>query len=128
MDVDRRLEALEEENERLRDELEYLRASLGMDFVPPLSFRLTPAEGKMLGRFLKGGLVTKEAFMALLYRDVGSDEAEIKIIDVFVCKLRRKLKPLGLEIGTRWGVGYEMGREMIGKYNEEWGDEQTSTQ
>lgn len=31
-----------------------------------------------------------------------------KIIDVFICKLRAKLRPHGLEIATIWGRGYEL--------------------
>ena len=45
---------------------------------------------------------------AVLARDRGDDEPEMKIVDVFVCHIRRKLKPFGIEIGTRWGVGYFM--------------------
>ena len=36
------------------------------------------------------------------------DEPEIKIIDVFICKLRKKLAQAGADglIGTIWGRGY----------------------
>ncbi len=40
--------------------------------------------------------------------DYGFDEREIKIVDVFVCKARKKLKPLGIEIETVWGRGYRI--------------------
>src|SRR6185369_10394418 len=50
----------------------------------------------------KGSLVTKEMFLNHLYG--GMDEPEIKIIDVFICKLRRKLPPNLIE--TVWGRGY----------------------
>ncbi len=38
------------------------------------------------------------------------DEPEVKIIDVLVCKLRKKLAPAGADnvIGTVWGRGYRM--------------------
>jgi two-component system cell cycle response regulator CtrA len=39
----------------------------------------------------------------------GIDEPEPKIIDVFICKLRRKLVDsgaVGLSIDTVWGQGY----------------------
>lgn len=35
-------------------------------------------------------------------------EAEPKIVDVFICKLRAKMRPLQLRIGTVWGRGYRM--------------------
>jgi len=54
----------------------------------------------------KGMVITKEAFLNHLYG--GMDEPEMKIIDVFVCKLRKKLADLGAGsvIGTVWGRGY----------------------
>ncbi|MGB1177535.1 MAG: winged helix-turn-helix domain-containing protein, partial [Candidatus Puniceispirillaceae bacterium] len=39
----------------------------------------------------------------------GMDEPEMKIIDVFICKLRRKLElagARGVSIDTVWGQGY----------------------
>ena len=54
----------------------------------------------------KGMVLTKEAFLNHLYG--GMDEPEMKIIDVFICKLRKKLATAGADnlIGTVWGRGY----------------------
>ena len=55
----------------------------------------------------KGTTLTKEMFLNHLYG--GMDEPELKIIDVFVCKLRKKLTAAtGGEnyIETVWGRGY----------------------
>tara|TARA_Y100000590_G_C15670594_1_gene996101 strand:- start:596 stop:1249 length:654 start_codon:yes stop_codon:yes gene_type:complete len=55
----------------------------------------------------KGTTLTKEMFLNHLYG--GMDEPEIKIIDVFVCKLRKKLAAAsgGVDfIETVWGRGY----------------------
>jgi two-component system cell cycle response regulator CtrA len=55
----------------------------------------------------KGTTLTKEMFLNHLYG--GMDEPELKIIDVFVCKLRKKLSTsTGGEnyIETVWGRGY----------------------
>jgi len=54
----------------------------------------------------KGIVMTKEAFLNHLYG--GMDEPEAKIIDVFICKLRKKLAQAGCSelIGTVWGRGY----------------------
>ncbi len=62
----------------------------------------------------KGMVLTKEAFLNHLYG--GMDEPEMKIIDVFVCKLRKKLALAGADnlIGTVWGRGY-MIREPAGE-------------
>jgi two-component system, cell cycle response regulator CtrA len=55
----------------------------------------------------KGTTLTKEMFLNHLYG--GMDEPELKIIDVFICKLRKKLSTAtGGEnyIETVWGRGY----------------------
>ena len=55
----------------------------------------------------KGTTLTKEMFLNHLYG--GMDEPELKIIDVFICKLRKKLQQAtGGEhyIETVWGRGY----------------------
>ncbi len=55
----------------------------------------------------KGATLTKEMFLNHLYG--GMDEPELKIIDVFVCKLRKKLsQATGGDnyIDTVWGRGY----------------------
>lgn len=60
----------------------------------------------------KGTVLTKEAFLNHLYG--GIDEPEMKIIDVFICKLRKKLAQAGATnmIGTVWGRGYML-REPV---------------
>lgn len=55
----------------------------------------------------KGSVLTKEMFLNHLYSSM--DQPEIKIIDVFVCKLRKKLADAfgGVNyIETVWGRGY----------------------
>lgn len=54
----------------------------------------------------KGAMLTKETLMNSLYG--GMDEPELKIIDVFICKVRKKLWLHGadLHIQTIWGRGY----------------------
>ena len=54
----------------------------------------------------KGVVVSKDAFLNHLYG--GKDEPEMKIIDVFTCKLRKKLQVAGAGdlINTVWARGY----------------------
>ncbi len=55
----------------------------------------------------KGATITKEMFLNHLYG--GLDEPELKIIDVFICKIRKKLREAtgGRDyIETVWGRGY----------------------
>ncbi len=108
MDVDARIEALEERVELLQERVHQLEGAMGMLILAPPEWGLTPSEMRVLGVLLARELATKDAIMSALYRDNGKDEAEVKIVDVFVCKIRRKLKAFGFEISTRWGVGYEI--------------------
>lgn len=61
----------------------------------------------------KGSALTKEMLLNHLYS--GMDEPALKIIDVFICKLRRKLEKLlpkgDKYIDTIWGRGYVL-RDM----------------
>lgn len=54
----------------------------------------------------RSALLTKERFMSRLYGD--EDGPDQRIIDVFICKLRRKLAAAGAAeiVRTVWGVGY----------------------
>ncbi|EJF94594.1 response regulator transcription factor [Bartonella taylorii] len=55
----------------------------------------------------KGTTLTKEMFLNHLYG--GMDEPELKIIDVFICKLRKKLEAVSSHVNyidTVWGRGY----------------------
>ena len=73
------------------------------------SVHLTGKEYQMLEllSLRKGTTLTKEMFLNHLYG--GMDEPELKIIDVFICKLRKKLaEATGGDnyIETVWGRGY----------------------
>lgn len=64
----------------------------------------------------KGTTLTKEQFLNYLYG--GMDEPQLKIIDVFICKLRKKLvAATGGEsyIETVWGRGYVLRESNAGE-------------
>ncbi len=66
----------------------------------------------------KGATLTKEMFLNHLYG--GIDEPEAKIIDVFVCKLRKKLSAAtggDTYIETVWGRGYVL-RDPVDEFDE----------
>ncbi len=67
----------------------------------------------------KGTTLTKEMFLNHLYG--GMDEPELKIIDVFICKLRKKLSEATggqTYIETVWGRGYVL-RDPVADAGEE---------
>jgi two-component system cell cycle response regulator CtrA len=62
----------------------------------------------------KGNVVSKESFLDHLYG--GMDEPEMKIIDVFICKLRKKIEKAGAAsplIQTVWGRGYRVNTDAM---------------
>lgn len=84
---------------------------------------ITPYEVEILLSIIErgGAVVTKEMIMARVYNDMAGEPAS-KIIDVYVCKLRKKILPIcgGRDvIETIWGRGFryvEAGVEP--KFNE----------
>jgi two-component system, cell cycle response regulator CtrA len=77
--------------------------------VSGVPVHLTPSEYKVLEllSLRKNTVLTKEMCLNHLYN--GLKEPEVKIIDVFVCKLRKKLAQAtggGSQIETVWGGGY----------------------
>jgi len=77
--------------------------------VAGVAIHLTPSEYKMLEllSLRKNTVLTKEACLNHLYN--GLSEPEAKIIDVFICKLRKKIATAAggdSQIETVWGGGY----------------------
>jgi two-component system cell cycle response regulator CtrA len=77
-------------------------------FVNGMHVHVTGKEFAVLRLLLqhKGRPISKESFMSYLYD--GIDDPDIKIIDVFICKLRKKFTAVGAfaVIGTAPGRGY----------------------
>jgi two-component system cell cycle response regulator CtrA len=102
--------ALEADNDTLRERVRELEQLCGAGFVSPPQLGLTGKESKVFGMLLKLPMVRREALMNELYEH-DQDAADIRIIDVFVCKIRSKLKPFDIEIKGQWGQGYYMSKE-----------------
>jgi two-component system, cell cycle response regulator CtrA len=86
--------------------------------VAGAAVHLTGKEYQMLEllSLRKGTTLTKEMFLNHLYG--GMDEPELKIIDVFICKLRKKLaEATGGHnyIETVWGRGYVLREPVAGE-------------
>lgn len=79
----------------------------------PCAGYLTLSEKRILlavGR--RRGIVTKEHLLQESWVGVSdSDMPAIKIVDVFICKIRKKIGPLGPKIiETVWGQGYQLAK------------------
>lgn len=109
----------------LRDRVEELEELLGLRQPAPSSAmpHLTPCEFQLLGVLYRGGLITKEFAHRAIWGDKPEgDWPDLKIIDVFICKLRKKFSPLGVVIHTQWGVGYYLTAENKALLKTMWGD------
>lgn len=73
---------------------------------------LTRIEARLFGRLhrLVGEGVSRQSLMDAIYFDFLGEEPHDKIIDVFVCHIRQKLKDanIPLKIQSIWGFGFKM--------------------
>lgn len=98
----------QQEIETLRERVRQLEdALIPPDVVVPLEWGLTASEARMFAFLTTRDIATKQQIHDALYglRPDG-DDPEMKIIDVFVCKARKKLSKFGVVIETHWGQGY----------------------
>ena len=102
--------ALRREVEALRDALEAMRGALASDAGVKIIelAKLTYSERMLLGLLIRRHRATKDQMMTMLYADRPDEEPDSKILDVMICKMRKKLSPHGIEIRTIHGAGYEL--------------------
>ncbi|UUV43131.1 helix-turn-helix DNA binding domain protein [Rhodobacter phage RcBigEagle] len=100
------------ESETVRKLSDDLKFTTGQDDqrVPRLmeEFGFTPKEARLFFILSNnpGKVFSKETLIRRLYHGQSEDEVpETKIVDVFICKLRKKL-PADFQITTHWGEGY----------------------
>lgn len=106
-----RLDVLEEELAVLKEKQRFVLKDA--DFSAAMLFGLTKNEAIIFHYLLGKPTATREALMQIIYLgDHGREMVDIKIIDVWVCKLRKKLMTHGIEIKTMWGRGYFMAPGM----------------
>jgi hypothetical protein len=76
-------------------------------------FGVTQQQACLLLVLIKRREVTRKMLHAVIEsrRPHPKVETEPKIVDVVICKLRKKLEPLGLKIETVWSCGYFMSAE-----------------
>lgn len=112
------------ENTDLRERIRQLEKVLtgGFDEMPVGG--LTKTETIALGVIAAAqaaGASKDRIFDTLYAMRSGGEIPEMKIIDVLICKIRKKLAPRGIEIETVWGWGYRMpaeSREILEKLRE----------
>lgn len=79
------------------------------------AFKLTTKEAALLAGLVTHGRMSKARIYHTLYgQQHESEQPEPKIVDVFVCKVRKKL-PKGVKIETIWGDGYAVNAESAAR-------------
>lgn len=101
---------LRHENHLLKSRLDAVLAALdGRTRPSPVAMSVSEEIVAQLLRDRQPHTVTRSALFAVLYVfRAEADEPDMKVIDVWICKVRRKLAPLGIEIMVDWGKGYFM--------------------
>jgi DNA-binding response OmpR family regulator len=116
----------QELTEQLKDERDRIKR-LEIEIKGPRHLRigvrlnLTAVQAAMLDCLLArpGRCVTRQLMLEAVYwgypdlptkRDCHVD---VKVFDVQVCHMRRKLRPYGIEIKTVWGRGYMLEHEAV---------------
>lgn len=109
------VELLQAQNRKFREENEELRETIRQlheeredrSTLPDWLPHLTPKEKAILGRLKRGSIVSREQ----LYDAsciIADHEPVMKIIEVYIYKLRRKLRNTGIEIETIYAQGYRL--------------------
>lgn len=95
-----------EEIALLRRELS-LQPSLERVTLAVRVFGITLSQAQILVALCSGRLMSRDALYDA-YTGHRCDDRDIKIVDVFVSKMRPALKAKDVEIETIWGLGYRL--------------------
>jgi hypothetical protein len=74
-------------------------------------FNLTPQQARMLLVLIKYPLVSRERLHAVGSRCDGDRESSLKVVDVQICNLRKRLERCKLDVHAHFGVGYYLTTE-----------------
>lgn len=102
----------EEEIERLTQKLQ---ANQQLTFLPPRSWRLTETERLSLQTLCAVAVASRSRLFEATRatgRGWRKHDVDPKVVDVYICRLRRKLQPLGFEIHTAIGCGWSIDAEQ----------------
>lgn len=99
---------LRDELDAARAELEAARGQTPGGWRAPVAWGLSRSEEQVVSELVQRPQALLESLHDALYWDKRGEAPHAKIISVFVCKLRKKLSPWGVEIQTLWGRGYAL--------------------
>jgi two-component system cell cycle response regulator CtrA len=98
----------------LLDRIDQLETELGLKIDIPPEFCIPRNMGALLAMLLKREVVTRDGAVLAIYSGMPNTwdkDPDPKIIDVFICKLRVRLRKYGIKVSCKWGLGYFMDGE-----------------
>lgn len=103
------LEILEEENRQLKERIEQL-SGFGSAEALQYMFRLTPAESRVMALLVHRGSADHDRLENAAYTNDRVDEIGDVVLAIrsHIKRIRRKIRPHGLDIVTVFEFGYEM--------------------
>lgn len=111
----------EHERDVLLNRIDQLETELGLRLDVPPEFAVTRNMGRLLAMLLKREVVTRDGALVAIYSGMPNTwdkDPDPKIIDVFICKLRVRLRKYGIKVSCKWGLGYFMDGENKRKLRE----------
>lgn len=101
----------------LRDRVAELEDLLGLRPDQRASFivflRFTPGEAAFCSTvYARNGVSSRDHIISALYGSLADcDQPEMKLVDVWAFKVRRKLKVFDIHLSLAWGIGYFFDQE-----------------
>lgn len=105
---------LKEANQLLRDRVVELEALLGLKRTVPRALGFTPREEEIVGLLLKLENISREQMMVAMYGD-RPEPPDWRILDTFMCRVRKRLRRADIDIVTVWGRGWLLTKENKAK-------------
>lgn len=100
-----------QEVEYLREENRQLKAAISGPAIEfPREWGLTRAESRALNSIYTGRNYFRPE-EAIRYAASNGNATDRDLVKVYISKIRKKLKPHGIEIKNVWGEGYELTQE-----------------
>lgn len=106
----------------LKERIRFLEKALGSEWRAPAILGLTPSQERVLAVIVaKRGHATVDTIFDVIYGE-HEDPPDETVVRVLVNYVRRKLKPHGITIKTRWNVGYLITPDNLARLNALYGD------
>lgn len=105
----RRIAALEEANQALRDRNAWLETELyGRRWACPAELGMTRSEMAILSALVTNAVCSFEVLHRATARAGREPETDLKIVQVFICRMRPRLAAFDIRIETVWRYGYQL--------------------